>query len=284
MKIAALLPTLFPDLARGAIESLAVAFRTFDHAEIVVVSPTRIDGPRVKWIEESEPRGVTQAQSTALAATDADIVFAVTDDVRVRPDAIAKAVDFVTVNEPRAAPYVVGLNFIRAPHLPHGSVGVVYGLYYPFFPLARRRTIDVVGWFDTAYHSFWADPDLGLRVWHSPGGRCEMSPGCVELIADRDKQAEAPGRTQPAVWQRDMATFLARWGDSIGRGWSRELKAFNDELMPDGPLEHGIDRTGIATLHASLAAAARRAPYALPAAPADDGTPRTGTPLTAEGR
>jgi hypothetical protein len=79
-----------------------------------------------------------------------------------------------------------------------------------------------------------------------------LSPGGIDLISNRDTFAEAPARSSPAIWQKDMATFLARWGDCVGRGWSREHKEFNDELFPNRSMDQGIDREGIERLHASL--------------------------------
>ncbi len=124
MKIAALLPTLFSDLARGAIESLLTALAPFERAEVVVVSPNPVEGPRVKWVPERESRGANRAQNAALAATDADIVLAASDDIRARPDSIEKAIRFLLANEPPAAPYIVGFNAIHPGKCPYGAARV----------------------------------------------------------------------------------------------------------------------------------------------------------------
>lgn len=118
MKIAVLLPTLFPDLARGAIDSIARALVPFKRAEIVAVSPVQIFGTRVKFVPEHEPKGVTRAQNVALANTDADLIIAASDDIRARPDAIEKAVEFLIANEPPIAPYIVGFNFVQPDQFP----------------------------------------------------------------------------------------------------------------------------------------------------------------------
>ena len=255
MKIAALLPTLFPDLARGAIESLLTALAPFERAEVVVVSPNPVEGPRVTWVPERESRGVTRAQNAALAATDADIVLAASDDIRARPDSIEKAIRFLLANEPPAAPYIVGFNAIHPGKCPYGVIGTAYGHYYPYFPLVRRRTIGVVGWYDTAYHSFWCDVDMALRAWTTPGGRCEMSPGCFDLLPDGEGRPEAPAKSQN-IW-RDMAVFQARWADTVGQGWGREMKDFNIDLRPHEPLDQGLDRDAVAHLQAELRDAVR---------------------------
>jgi hypothetical protein len=273
MKIAALLPTLLPDLARGAIDSLAVAMRPFGQAEIVVVSPAPIEGPRVKWVEEREARGVTRAQNAALAATDADIVLAVSDDIRARPDSIERAVRFLLENEPTIAPYIVGFNFIHPGTYPHGIIGTVYGHYYPYFPLVRRRTIEAVGWYDIAYHSFWCDADMALRTWAAPGGRCEMSSGCFDLLSGRAGAVEVPGKSEN-FW-RDMAVFQARWADTLGRGWGRELKDFNIDLRPHEPLPQGLPREAVAALQAELQDAMRSGRM-----PAPENAPELGRPKT----
>lgn len=129
----------------------------------------------------------------------------------------------------------------------------------------------MIGWYDVGYHSFWADSDMALRTWQVPGGRCEMSPGCFDLVSRREAHGEAPDKSR-IIWQ-DMATFQSRWGDSVGRGWGREMKDFNIDLRPHHPLECGLNQTDVATLQAELQQAIRTGRM-----PAPENAPELGRP------
>jgi len=245
MKIAVLLPTRAPELAVGAIDSFAHALRAFPDSEIVVVSQAPVAGPKVRWVAEGDQlRGVNAAQSIAYAATDADVVIAGSDYVRMRPDAVERAIAFLLENEPATEPYLLGLNFIQPAVFPFGTLGTVYGFYYPYFPMARRYTVAAAGgWYDPVYRGYWGDSDLALRVWHAPGGRCEMTPGCIDLVAGRDGLDNAAGRL--ATLERDMVTFRARWESRLGRGWGPTMRDFNIDLRPHAPLLDGLRRDDV---------------------------------------
>lgn len=222
MKISLILPGLFPEAMAAAIRSIMAASQGIDY-ELVVVSPFQISGPRIRWVKEEEPRGNCYAHKIGYEASTGDVVAAMSDDVRLVAGWADKALGFLQEREKLNPLLSIGL------HRMDFAIGTVFGIYYPYFPMARRETLEAAGgYFSDAYRAHFGDPDLGLRVW-SAGGRCEILPDRVIQLVERDPNAQSVGKPQKhTALDRDMATFLGRWQGRYGQGWdTSHLRGFN---------------------------------------------------------
>ncbi|MCM0021846.1 MAG: hypothetical protein NBV67_17790, partial [Tagaea sp.] len=126
MKISVLVPTLFPDLARAAIEDLRPQLQGVEH-EFVVVSPAEISGERIVWVKEETPQGSVAAGNRAFAAARGDVVLMGVDDVRFAKGAVAEA---LSVFADPGRPVPLALTFahrLRA----LDCVSVVFGRLFP---------------------------------------------------------------------------------------------------------------------------------------------------------
>jgi hypothetical protein len=222
VKLTFTLPSLFPDVLHRAIHNINETVRDIDF-EIVVVSPFPVDGPRVRWVKEETPQGNCLAHTMGYEAATGDIVAAVCDDVLLLPGAVERALSFFLDREGRAHHYALGLS-------PYSqTMGTVFGIYYPYFPMLRRKTIEEIGgYYRPCFRAHFGDVDIGMRVW-SAGGRCEVTPFPVLhfMEAHEDFSATLRNETQ----HRDMETFLSFWGEKYGQGWDQaEVWQFNLDM------------------------------------------------------
>ena len=224
-KISISLPTLFPELLKGACEAIyrAAAPQEFE-LEIVIVSPFEVSGPGIVWVHEKEPRGNSAAHESAYKHSTGDYILALSDDHHLHPTALVNALRYYQSREKRFPIYSIGLH--------QGfSVGTLFGIYYPYFPFMSRASIDRSGgWYLPKYAAHFSDGDLGLRVWEG-GGRCEVCPD-AELRSISNRDTAAPESThRSTARERDLKTFIERWGRIYGRGWNhRETRDFNLDL------------------------------------------------------
>lgn len=223
MKISFTLPSVFPDDLNRTLDAIYAATRTIDY-EIVVVSRFEVSKPKVKWVREDEARGCVPAHVTAFENASGDFVLAFSDDVTVLPNWDAQAMADFHEREQGRRPFCLGL------HLSTRVVGTVFGIYYPFFPLVRRATLDAVGFFSDRYQAHFADSDLALRIWEG-GGRCEFS--SRPLIIHHDPKRDQGRTRKHRSLAADMAVFSERWKSKYGRGWDTDqLEDFNLEINP----------------------------------------------------
>lgn len=221
MKLSLTLPSLFPDALKAAVTNIYATTRSVDY-EIVVVSPFEARGPHITWVREEQPRGNCHAHNVAFQHSTGDIIVALSDDALVLPGWDEQALAFLHERE-GDAPYALGL------HQSNHFTGTAFGIYYPFFPMMRRRTIEAIGgYYPSEFRAHFADPDIGMRVW-SAGGRCEFSPQPLIARVQRD---EGPlERHKSASLDGDMRLFLSRWQPVYGAGWAGdELRDFNIDL------------------------------------------------------
>ena len=214
MKVSITLPSLFPDLLARALAAIEAAIGGIEY-EIVVVSPFEVRHANVVWVREEAPSGNIAAQNLAYRQCTGDVIATMTDDIVPQPGWMARALDHLLAGERRNALFVTGVS-----HVPFA--GTVFGIYYPFLPLARRSTFEAVGgYFAPEFHAHYGDPDLGLRVW-AAGGRAEplLPPLVTPLGAARGSAPEAPAKR--SSYRADRARFIAKWKDTFGRGWPTE--------------------------------------------------------------
>ncbi|CAK0764451.1 hypothetical protein CCP2SC5_340013 [Azospirillaceae bacterium] len=225
MKLSITLPSLFPDLLSRAIASIHEHTAHLDH-EILVVSPFEASGPNVRWIPEDQPRGNCHAHNEAARHATGDLVLAMCDDHAPMARWADEFLAFFTEREKGHEIYVCGLNI----HC--GPVGTAFGIYYPYFPVLRRRSIERIGgYYRPQFAAHFGDVDLGMRIWRS-GGRCEYCYDArIAPIRDETSNApESPHKSQAKY--RDMETFLREWRPIYGEDWGpcENIRDFNLDI------------------------------------------------------
>lgn len=215
MKISVLLPTLFPDLVRSAIEALRPQLRDVDH-EFVIVSPMPVTGDNVRWFAETERRGPLAATQIAFERAQGDLMLITNDDFHFSNGAIAEA---LTAFAAPARDFPLALTY---PHRMRAMdcVHTVFGRLHPsVFATGRGDAAHVGGVFDPSYRQAYGDPDYGMRLW-AAGGKVRAARAHIREIADRECVDAAP-RNQAAI-DADWARFRERWGPHFDPIWGTE--------------------------------------------------------------
>lgn len=222
-KVSLTLPSINQNLCEITVNKILEITRDVDY-EIVVVSPFEIRAPKVKWVLETERMGNLAAHQQAHLHSQGELIVTFTDDIEpAEPHWLKNAHDFYLNRSRHFFPYACGLNV--------GVFHIVYGRLFPTFPMISRQSIEKVGpYYDPAYHSYYGDPDLALRVW-AAGGRCECCPKArVRGIKDRLGTAR-PRDSEPGSWhQRDLETFLNRWHHIYGSNYGSHPSDISQNL------------------------------------------------------
>ena len=224
MRVSITLPSLFPEQLAKTIDLIRARTPSVD-LEIVVVSPFEVKGPNIVWVREEQAQGNVPAHRAAFAHTTGDFVLALSDDTELAPGWDTIALQNFHARERGQPLFCLGLS------LRTRTVGTMFGIYYPFFPFARRSCFERIGYFAGPYKAHFADGDIGLRIW-AAGGRCEFSEKPLVTLHDPPgRETSHKGKTM----DQDMAAFLALWAPKYGAGWkTNELRDFNLEI---GPME-----------------------------------------------
>jgi hypothetical protein len=215
MKLSVLLPTLFPDLAHAAMDALRAQMNGVAH-EFVVVSPTRMEGENVVWVEETARNGSVAANNRAFENATGEIVLVLMDDFRPGPGLVAET---LAAFAGPARPFPFALAF---PHRMRAvdCVFTAFGRLYPtMFATGRTDAQHAGGLFDPAYRQAFADPDFGMRIWGA-GGRVSAARAHVRELDDRKESGTAP-RNQTAI-DADWIGFRDRWGPHFDPVWGGE--------------------------------------------------------------
>ncbi|RJF83671.1 glycosyltransferase family 2 protein [Azospirillum cavernae] len=215
-----ILPTLRQPLAEAAIRAIQEHSVGHDY-EIVLVAPFAIDAPRVVSVIETERRGNCTAHATGYAASSGDVIVAMSDDHLALPGWLDGVAETIAAKEKLDFPFLGGLNRPDHPHF-----GVIYGLYYAYFPVMSRRSVEEVGgWFSTDYRAHYGDPDLAIRVW-ALGGRCELLPG-DHLATNPDEDPDSQSIHKQTSMAADVATFATKYHRAFGGGFPLDFGQIN---------------------------------------------------------
>lgn len=236
MKLSLTLPSLFPDALAIAVGNIEATTWDVDY-EIVAVSPFEVSGPRIRWVREETPAGNCHAHRMGFEASAGDVVVALSDDVRLVDGWATTYLQNFLASEQRNPQLCLGL---RAGNV----LGTVFGIYYPYFPGARRSTIEAAGgYFSDEFRARFGDPDLALRVW-TMGGRCEFTTQSLIAFDDRRSPEENARTHKDSALDRDTATFLAKWAPVYGEGWdTSHLRGFNLDMPLAAYMVLGRDNT-----------------------------------------
>lgn len=227
MKLSLTLPTLFPGPAARIIENVRATVRDLDY-EIVVVGPFEVSGPNIRWVREETPRGSAVASATAYEHATGDVICPLTDDIELGDGWAAEGLQALLKFE-RGRPYAIGIGQTNQ------IVGTVFGIYYPFFPMVRRATLDLVGgFFSPEYKHSFTDADFAFRIW-SAGGACGYTERGYITRTARKAGASATAdnleEARVAAAKPDTDRFLSLWGQRYGQGWpTAHYKDFNIDV------------------------------------------------------
>lgn len=238
------LPTIYPAALPRTLDNIENATRC--PYQVIVVSPfpvTRgVRGGTLCWIRDEAMTGCNAAHQAAARAAMGEFVTGWVDDHLYVDgwDAIAlrdherREAAFHALPGKSGKPFLLGLRHVWPTH-----VGTEFGMYYPYFPFARRSTVERVGWLTDEYRTGFADSDLAMRVWDA-GGRCEWTSEGVIVVHDDD------GRKNGAIFKpADLELFVRRWSPRYGRGWdTSHLRGFNNDVTPERFAEF-VDDTGL---------------------------------------
>lgn len=190
MKLSLTLPTLFPGPAARIIENVRATVRDLDY-EIVVVGPFEVSGPNIRWVREETPRGSAVASATAYEHATGDVICPLTDDIELGDGWAAEGLQALLKFE-RGRPYAIGIGQTNQ------IVGTVFGIYYPFFPMVRRATLDLVGgFFSPEYKHSFTDADFAFRIWSAGAPAATPNAG-----TSRGRPARPAPRRQPTISKR----------------------------------------------------------------------------------
>lgn len=213
MKLSLVLPSIFPNAFKRTLDKIVATTRNVDY-EVLAVTPFEVAGANVRWIREDTPKGVIHAHATAYEHMAGDILVALSDDALLVDAWADGALASLIEQETHSASVCLGL------HQTNLIVGTVFGIYYPFYAVIRKQVLERVGgYYDPAYIAHFADPDLALRVWRG-GGRCVRTEWpLIERVPRQGGESVDPPAKSGTTRQRDLATFVARWGTVYGQGW-----------------------------------------------------------------
>jgi GT2 family glycosyltransferase len=202
--IAILLPSLRPTAALACVNAFRATQPDVDY-EIVLVSPFVIVDAHTQWIEERTPRGVNAAMNLAHSAAIAPVVAFWADDARPAIGCLRAMLDALQAT-PGAT---LGAFRMRYPHGGEADQWAVYGQHYACFGAIRKTDADDAGGlFDERFRSYWADPDLALRVV-SLGGLVRLVADAWVIIDQIDD--ELARTTNAARFTLDFKTFAQAW-------------------------------------------------------------------------
>lgn len=172
--------------------------------EVVVVGnafPDHCPPVSLKFVYEEIPRGVVNAVNAGFAVSDGEYVCTLSDEALVRQNWASNMLRFLAGfdGDVQGCPKVV----------PPSPFHYFNKIFAPF-PFMRRDLIEKVGGlFDQEYRSFYADPDLSMRVYANGGtvAVCEASVVYHPFINDALHQ-----KSVQLYADQDRATFIKRWG------------------------------------------------------------------------
>jgi len=200
-----ILPSLRPSQLAQCLASIERYTGDIDY-EVVVVSPFDIDPhPNVVYVKEARREGVYQAVAHGYERARGEYIILIPDDSRATPLWAANMIEFMRPHDDEI--FLGSLRrFDATGELPEITIyGKLFALY---FCIRRDKVARVGGLMDCYYRSFWADPDLSLRVWHN-GGRVETCPEAwFYYIECKDDVHQS---SYNSYFLRDQEAFFQRW-------------------------------------------------------------------------
>lgn len=183
--------------------------------EFVIVDGGSTDGT-VEWckgkqgttlIEQHELVGATKAFAAGFSRVRTEFVCVCNDDIEFLGDTIKISLDHLYHNPICGAVAYVNQSPDGKEYLMHP-----YGYATPQCGMVRTWVGDLVGWWNTEYHTYAADTEMGLRIWELGLSVCEH-PEC--RILDKQPQDDLRKRNDGMRNRNndhpDNVKFKERW-------------------------------------------------------------------------
>jgi glycosyltransferase involved in cell wall biosynthesis len=212
--ISILLPSLRGPAAKACIEAFGQTQTGVDY-EIILVAPFEITDPRVRCILETKPRGVVAAMNRAFVAAKAPVVAFWADDAKPLPGCLQAMLDMLNAlpGTLDGTNPTLGAFRMRYPNRAEAEQWTVYDRLYACFGAIRKIDASLAGGlFDHCFKSYWADPDLAMRIWNL-GGQVKL---CKDAFVEIDQiQDNLAKENHAARFALDYQTFARAWADEV---------------------------------------------------------------------
>jgi len=213
-EVSIILPSLRPDAVRQRIKEFAATNGDVDY-EIIVVSPFILKEDRVVHIYEEKPLGTIHAHNIAYGRSSGEYIIPWSDDALPTPKCLSNMLTFVKSHR---GPIIAAFR-LKDKQGRELALWCVYGKPIAAWGCLSKKTINLIGgYYDTAYKSYWADPDMCLRAW---GKRVKVK-ACPNAWVVMDHIMDS---VRTDSWNKylaqDTETFLNRWHNKLGKGIAR---------------------------------------------------------------
>ncbi len=219
-EISILLPSLRPEMVKRRIEEFAQTNSNVDY-EIIVVSPFKVEGKNVKWIEDRR-LGSVFATNLAYYYSNSNYVMYYSDKVIPTKNCLTAMLNCVKLN---VEPFIGAFKMVRFNGREIGAFKC-YNKLYACYGCMSKKTVGLIGgFFDIYFLHSWADIDISLRCWEA-GGKVEVcQDAIVKPIPLKDKVYK-DHRNQ--TWNKDVEYFLNKWHSKLGKGFERKAECVNN--------------------------------------------------------
>lgn len=191
-----------PSLRPKAVAKRIKEFAFEEDYEIIVVSPFYVmDAVHIY----QEPIGCVAAHALAYKHSKGEYITFWADDTSPTSGCLSHMVDFV-----RGKGLFIGSFRVKDRRRRELAQWSINGKLYAGFGCASRETFEKVGYFDPAYRSYFADPDLSMKVWKA-GGSVEVCPDAWVITEGISDNISAENSK---YFEQDRKSFVSRWGES----------------------------------------------------------------------
>lgn len=203
--ISIVLGSIRPSQLAQCLASIGRYTRDIDY-EVVVISPFDFEPPpNVVHVKEVEPKGYYKAIASAFEVAKGEYILHIADDCRATPFWAANMIAFMRPHDDEIFEGSFRHFDVRGEEAEQGHYGK---LIAPFICIRKDKAEQIGGLMDCYYESFYGDPDLSFRVWHS-GGRVETCPDA--WIYHPDCKDELYDCRYSTYFNRDLQAFIRRW-------------------------------------------------------------------------
>jgi len=213
IELSVIIPSLRPEVLKETIERI---YKTTTDLEYEIIVVSSLDMPeiskldRVVVVKEEEQKGSNWAIELGTNKAKGTYIMELSDDNLVDTDCLKNIVKFMKQHDDKlmiCSPRVHDLWEIH-------PETTVYGFYYAKTPCIKKSNLEKIGQFyDTAFHSYFADPDLTLRVLDK-GGTATICPDA--WIEFHNVREDSVKDTRKQHFNPDSKLFLDRWKPIYG--------------------------------------------------------------------
>lgn len=209
--ITVIIPSLRPHLLQKRIEEFKNTQGDFDYT-LAVISPFKVQGSKIVWLEEKEPRGSVYATNRGIREVESQYYVYWADDVSPTENCLSTMVDFMKNNPD---PF---LGAFKMEHDNGDEIGPFgsYDKLYACYGCISKWTISLVGGFlfDEVFKYSWCDIDLSLRVWELDKGLVKI---CKEAKVLPKQENDIIYRMHRTTFNLDFQQFTHKWHQKLGK-------------------------------------------------------------------